>query len=102
MFFVDEDYSSREASAAMVMGGMRKSKRREKGNLDQRGCSHHPAAVFGQQALIKGSLGGGLVALEDLDFPGGLDQLGKPVDIAGRPHHVVVNPMVIALRAAYP
>ena len=35
VFFVDEDYSSREASAAMVMGGMRKSKRREKGNLDR-------------------------------------------------------------------
>ena len=35
LHFVDEDYSSREASAAMVMGGMRKSKRREKGNLDK-------------------------------------------------------------------
>lgn len=33
--FVDEDYSSREASAAMVMGGMKKSKRREKGNIDK-------------------------------------------------------------------
>ena len=35
LHFVDEDYSSREASAALVMGGMRKSKRREKGNLDK-------------------------------------------------------------------
>ena len=35
LHFVDEDYSSREASAAMVMGGMKKSKRREKGNIDK-------------------------------------------------------------------
>lgn len=32
---VDEDHTSREASAALVMGGMRKSKRREKGQLDR-------------------------------------------------------------------
>lgn len=33
--FVDEDDTSREASLAMVQSGMRKSKRREKGQLDQ-------------------------------------------------------------------
>ena len=33
--FVDEDHTSREASLAMVQSGMRKSKRREKGQLDQ-------------------------------------------------------------------
>lgn len=33
--FVDEDHTSREASRAMVQSGMRKSKRREKGQLDQ-------------------------------------------------------------------
>ena len=32
---VDEDDTSREASLAMVQSGMRKSKRREKGQLDQ-------------------------------------------------------------------
>jgi len=32
---VDEDDTSREASLAMVKSGMRKSKRREKGQLDQ-------------------------------------------------------------------
>lgn len=32
---VDEDYTSREASLAMVQSGMRKSKRREKGQLDK-------------------------------------------------------------------
>lgn len=32
---VDEDHTSREASLAMVQAGMRKSKRREKGQLDQ-------------------------------------------------------------------
>lgn len=33
--FVDEDHTSREASLAMVQSGMRKSKRRDKGQLDQ-------------------------------------------------------------------
>lgn len=33
--FVDEDHTSREASLSMVQSGMRKSKRREKGQLDQ-------------------------------------------------------------------
>mgnify|MGYP003950770371 FL=1 len=33
--FVDEDHTSREASLALIQGGMRKSKRREKGNLDK-------------------------------------------------------------------
>ena len=32
---VDEDYTSREAGLAMVQSGMRKSKRREKGQLDK-------------------------------------------------------------------
>ena len=32
---VDEDHTSREASMAMVQSGMRKSKRRQKGQLDQ-------------------------------------------------------------------
>lgn len=32
---VDEDHTSREASMAMVQAGMRKSKRREKGQLDR-------------------------------------------------------------------
>ena len=35
MELVDEDDTSREASLAMVQSGMRKSKRREKGQLDQ-------------------------------------------------------------------
>ena len=35
LHFVDEDHTSREASLAMVQGGMRKSKRREKGNIDK-------------------------------------------------------------------
>lgn len=35
LHLIDEDYSSREASAALVMGGMKKSKRQEKGNLDK-------------------------------------------------------------------
>jgi len=35
LHLIDEDYSSREASAALVMGGMKKSKRREKGQLDK-------------------------------------------------------------------
>jgi putative Holliday junction resolvase len=33
--FVDEDHTSVEASMAMVTGGMRKSKRREKGRIDR-------------------------------------------------------------------
>ena len=33
--FIDEDDTSREATQAMVTSGMRKSKRREKGQLDQ-------------------------------------------------------------------
>lgn len=33
--FVDEDHTSREASMAMVQAGMRKSKRRQKGQIDQ-------------------------------------------------------------------
>ena len=33
--FVDEDHTSREASLAMVQAGMRKSKRCEKGQVDQ-------------------------------------------------------------------
>lgn len=32
---VDEDHTSQEASMAMVQSGMRKSKRRQKGQLDQ-------------------------------------------------------------------
>ena len=35
LHFVDEDHTSREAGLAMVTGGMRKSKRREKGQLDR-------------------------------------------------------------------
>jgi len=35
LHFVDEDHTSREASMALVQGGMRKSKRREKGQLDR-------------------------------------------------------------------
>jgi len=35
LHFVDEDYTSREAAAALVQGGMRKSRRREKGQLDR-------------------------------------------------------------------
>jgi putative Holliday junction resolvase len=35
LHFVDEDHTSREASAALVQGGMRKSRRREKGQLDR-------------------------------------------------------------------
>ena len=33
--FVDEDHTSREASMAMAQAGMRKSKRRQKGQIDQ-------------------------------------------------------------------
>ena len=33
--FVDEDHTSQEASMAMVQSGMRKSKRRQKGQIDQ-------------------------------------------------------------------
>ena len=35
MHFVDEDHTSREASMALVRGGMKKSRRREKGPLDR-------------------------------------------------------------------
>ena len=33
--FVDEDFTSQEASQMLIMGGMKKSKRREKGTLDK-------------------------------------------------------------------
>lgn len=33
--FVDEDHTSREATLAMVQGGMRKGRRREKGQVDR-------------------------------------------------------------------
>lgn len=33
--FVDEDFTSQEASRMLIMGGMKKSKRREKGALDK-------------------------------------------------------------------
>lgn len=33
--FVDEDFTSQEASQMLIMGGMKKSKRREKGALDK-------------------------------------------------------------------
>ena len=33
--FVDEDFTSKEASQMLIMGGMKKSKRKEKGALDK-------------------------------------------------------------------
>ncbi len=33
--FVDEDFTSQEASQMLIMGGMKKSKRRQKGALDK-------------------------------------------------------------------
>ena len=33
--FVDEDFTSKEASQMLIMGGMKKSKRKEKGTLDK-------------------------------------------------------------------
>ena len=33
--FVDEDFTSKEASQMLIMGGMKKSKRKEKGVLDK-------------------------------------------------------------------
>lgn len=33
--FIDEDFTSKEASQMLIMGGMKKSKRKEKGALDK-------------------------------------------------------------------